>query len=209
MAVHLLTKPSGPPTYPACCSPLHSVLIQACISFCTLELSVLLSNRGKCEHTCSEQMWTLTLHGYCTACISPPLQPFDEVLAMVVVVVTIVMESGCSVCDLRAGLQLLWTDIQLGAEANSATSQAPGMSGKANAIQCRIDLDPMKILALEGSVILHQLCASAARVCSEPTMAAGDGIWLMQAGASVRLPSVKVWLGRRGVNHNWSTYSRL
>ena len=47
--------------------------------------------------------------------ISLLLQPFDEVLAEVVVVVAIVKESGCSECDLRAGLQLLQTDTQVSA----------------------------------------------------------------------------------------------
>ena len=70
-------------------------------------------------HTCNEQMCTLTLHGYCTACISPLLQPFNEVLAEVVVVVVVVMaiakESGCSVCMRSTGWLVL-------IEANSATS---------------------------------------------------------------------------------------
>ena len=43
MAVYLLTKHSSPQTLDACCFPRQSVLIQACISLCTLELSVLLA----------------------------------------------------------------------------------------------------------------------------------------------------------------------
>ena len=56
---------------------------------------MLLCNRGKCAHTCSEQKCTLTLHGYCTACMSPLLQPFEKMLGEVVVIVTIAKESGC------------------------------------------------------------------------------------------------------------------
>ena len=54
-------------------------------------------------------------------------------------------ELAFNCCELIHGLRAVLYRV-IGAEADSATSQAPGMACEADAIQCRVDLAPIKIL---------------------------------------------------------------
>ena len=54
-------------------------------------------------------------------------------------------EFAFNCCELIHGLRAVLYRVIV-AEADSATSQVPGMACKADAVQCRIDLAPMKIL---------------------------------------------------------------
>ena len=151
MAVYLLTKHSGPQTLDACCFPRQSVLIQACISLCTLELSVLLAVEAnvRIPATIKCAPWpfmTIVQHAYLHRC-SPLVRCWPRWLwswplprSLAVVCATWGLAFDC--CELMCGLRavLYWV---VGAEADSAMSQAPGMPCKADAIQCRIDLDPL------------------------------------------------------------------
>ena len=51
-------------------------------------------------------------------------------------------ELAFNCCELIHGLRAVLYRV-IGAEADSATSQAPGMACEADAVQCRVDLAPM------------------------------------------------------------------
>ena len=70
-------------------------------------------------------------------------------MCLAIVCVTLRLVFNC--CELIHSLRavLYWV---VGAQANCATSQAPAMACKADAIQCGIDLAPVKILWRQKAV---------------------------------------------------------